>query len=59
MNNLKKSLVVSLLSLSVAGANAAGNPEVEVHVQGFLDTLAAGKGKPIEQLSPKIFIIYF
>jgi acetyl esterase/lipase len=30
----------------------AGSPGVERHTQVFLETLAAGGGKPIEQLSP-------
>jgi len=33
-------------------ALAAGDPGVERHVQAFLDALAAGKGKPLEQLPP-------
>jgi acetyl esterase len=28
------------------------SPGVERHAQGFLDALAAGGGKPLEQLSP-------
>jgi hypothetical protein len=32
--------------------NAAGSPGVECNTQAFLETLAAGGGKPIEQLSP-------
>ena len=32
--------------------NAAGSPGVERNTQAFLEALAAGGGKPIEQLSP-------
>ena len=52
MNKISKLFSASLLSLAVASAMAAGNPAVEQDTQKFLETLAAGKGKPIEQLSP-------
>ncbi|EPL06666.1 alpha/beta hydrolase [Pseudomonas sp. CF161] len=53
MNTLQKVLATSLLALSVNNAFAAGSPGVEHQTQAFLDTLAAGGGKPLEQLSPK------
>ncbi|MEG5265533.1 alpha/beta hydrolase [Pseudomonas sp. JDS28PS106] len=53
MNTLQKALTVSLLALSVNSAFAAGSPGVEHNTQAFLEALAAGGGKPLEQLSPK------
>ncbi|MCQ9424061.1 alpha/beta hydrolase [Pseudomonas sp. LJDD11] len=53
MKSIKISLVASLLALSVNSAFAAGSPGVEHDTQAFLEALAAGGGKPLEQLSPK------
>ncbi|MFK3775575.1 alpha/beta hydrolase [Pseudomonas sp. NPDC089406] len=53
MNIVRKTLATSLLALSVSSAFAAGNTGVEQHTQAFLDALAQGGGKPLEQLSPK------
>ena len=53
MNTLQKVLATSLLALSVNSAFAAGSPGVEHQTQAFLDALAAGGGKPLEQLSPR------
>lgn len=53
MNTLQKALTASLLALSVNSAFAAGSPGVEHNTQAFLEALAAGGGKPLEQLSPK------
>ncbi|GFM50954.1 lipase [Pseudomonas cichorii] len=50
MNTLQKALTTTLLALSVNSAFAAGSPGVEHNTQAFL---AAGGGKPLEQLSPK------
>jgi len=51
--NIKKTLTASLLALSIGNAFAAGSPGVEHNTQAFLEALAAGGGKPLEQLSPK------
>ena len=53
MNTFQKALTASLLALSVNSAFAAGSPGVEHNTQAFLEALAAGGGKPLEQLSPK------
>ncbi|OOV94665.1 alpha/beta hydrolase [Pseudomonas sp. MF4836] len=53
MNTLQKVLATSLLALSVNSAFAADSPGVEHQTQAFLDALAAGGGKPLEQLSPR------
>jgi acetyl esterase/lipase len=53
MNTFQKALTTSLLALSVNSAFAAGSPGVEHNTQAFLEALAAGGGKPLEQLSPK------
>ncbi|RLU04960.1 alpha/beta hydrolase [Pseudomonas prosekii] len=53
MNLVKKTLAASLLALSIGNAFAAGSPGVEHNTQAFLEALAAGGGKPLEQLSPK------
>ncbi|GFM88117.1 lipase [Pseudomonas cichorii] len=53
MNTLQKALTTTLLALSVNNAFAAGSPGVEHNTQAFLEALAAGGGKPLEQLSPK------
>ncbi|RRV07540.1 alpha/beta hydrolase [Pseudomonas sp. v388] len=53
MNALQKTLTTSLLALCVNSAFAAGSPGVEHNTQAFLEALAAGGGKPLEQLSPK------
>lgn len=52
MNRHTKIFAASLMSLAVHGSMAAGSPGVEHNVQGFLDAVAAGGGKPLEQLSP-------
>ncbi|WP_415769879.1 alpha/beta hydrolase [Pseudomonas sp. LB3P38] len=52
MNIVKKTLTASLLALAVGNAFAAGSPGVEHNTQAFLEALAAGGGKPLEQLSP-------
>ena len=52
MNRYTKILAVSATALATHAALAAGSPGVERNVQGFLDALAAGGGKPLEQLSP-------
>ncbi|CAI8894205.1 alpha/beta hydrolase [Pseudomonas sp. YuFO20] len=53
MNILQKTLAISLLALSIDNAIAAGSPGVEHNTQAFLEALAAGGGKPLEQMSPK------
>ena len=45
-------LAASIFALSVSSAYAAGNPNVDVETQAFLQKLEAGGGKPIEQLTP-------
>lgn len=45
-------VVPAMIALSVGSAMAA-NPSPEHQTQAFLDALAAGGGKPIEQLSPE------
>jgi len=52
MNRYMKVLAAALLACTAQATLAAGSPGVERHVQGFLDALAAGGGKPLEQLSP-------
>ncbi|AZF05411.1 MULTISPECIES: alpha/beta hydrolase [unclassified Pseudomonas] len=44
--------VPAMIALSVGSAMAAGNPIPEHQTQAFLNALAAGGGKPLEQLSP-------
>lgn len=51
--NIKQSLSIATLVLAVNSAFAAGSPGVERTTQGFLDALAAGGGKPLEQMTPK------
>lgn len=53
MNLMQKAITVSLLALSVGTAFAAAEVAPEHKTQAFLNALAAGGGKPIEQLSPK------
>ncbi|APC18810.1 alpha/beta hydrolase [Pseudomonas frederiksbergensis] len=53
MNIVQKTLTTSLLALCVGNAFAAGSPGVEHNTQAFLEALAAGDGKPLEQLSPR------
>ena len=48
----KKILAAAVLSLSASAAVAAGAVFVDHNVQPFLNQLAAGKDKPIEQLPP-------
>lgn len=50
--NIKQSLSIATLVLAVNSAFAAGSPGVERTTQGFLDALAAGGGKPLEQMTP-------
>ena len=50
--SLKTLLFSGSMALSLVSAHAAGNPNVEHEVQGFLQKLEAGGGKPIEQLPP-------
>ncbi|AZD37254.1 Lipase [Pseudomonas chlororaphis subsp. aurantiaca] len=51
MNTFSKVLTGSLLALSINTAFAEGG--VEHNTQAFLDTLNAGSGKPMEQMTPK------
>ena len=53
MSKIRNLMTLSVLSLSIGSAVAAGNPMVEHNVQSFLNDLAASKSKPIEQLPPK------
>ncbi|WP_444934444.1 alpha/beta hydrolase [Microbulbifer sp. JTAC008] len=55
MNGLKISKLALPLffALGMASASASISPGVEKNTQGFLQALAQGGGKPIEQLSPK------
>ncbi|MCF7534905.1 alpha/beta hydrolase [Pseudomonas petrae] len=53
MNTLTKTLTATLLALSVSQAFAAETAVPEHQTQAFLNALAAGGGKPLEQLSPK------
>ena len=53
MNTFSKALVAATLAVSYGAASAAaGGPGVERHTQEFLNALAAGGGKPLEQLAP-------
>ena len=52
MNRYAKIFAAAATALAAHAALAAGSPGVERHVQGFLDALAAGGGKPLEQMSP-------
>jgi acetyl esterase len=47
-----KSLITAALAVAASLSFAAGSPGVERHTQVFLDSLAAGGGKPLETLSP-------
>ncbi|MES2820868.1 MAG: alpha/beta hydrolase [Pseudomonadota bacterium] len=51
--NIKQSVSIALLAFAVNTAFAAGSPGVERNTQAFLEALAAGGGKPLEQLAPK------
>ncbi|WP_240222712.1 alpha/beta hydrolase [Rheinheimera hassiensis] len=51
MKALNTVITASLLALSIGNAFAAGSPGVETQTQGFLNALAQGGGKPLEQLS--------
>ncbi len=53
MNIIKKATALTVLALSINTAFAAETPYIEHQTQGFLNALAAGGGKPLEQLSPK------
>lgn len=50
---LSHTLTAGLLALAVNSAFAAGSPGVEHTTQGFLETLAASGGKPLETLTPQ------
>lgn len=52
MNTLSKAVVAATLAISTAGALAADGPVPERRTAQFLGALAAGGGKPLEQLSP-------
>ena len=52
MNRYPKYLAASLLACTAQVTLAAGSPGVERQTEGFLNALAAGGGKPLEQLSP-------
>jgi acetyl esterase len=52
MNRYPKDLAASLLACTAQVTLAAGSPGVERQTEGFLNALAAGGGKPLEQLSP-------
>jgi len=52
MKNFTKIISASILSLAINSAMAEGIPTVEHNTQAFLNVLASGTGKPIEQLSP-------
>jgi acetyl esterase/lipase len=49
--NLQKSLIAAALGLASSFAIAAGSPGVEQDTQTFLETLEAGGGKPLEQMT--------
>jgi len=51
MNRYPKYLAASLLACTAQVTLAAGSPGVERQTEGFLNALAAGGGKPLEQLS--------
>jgi acetyl esterase/lipase len=51
--SVKTALTATLLALSISTAFAAENAVPEHQTQGFLNALAAGGGKPLEQMSPK------
>ncbi len=53
MNRVQKVLSSTLLALAVGNAFGADKLAAEHQTQAFLDALAAGGGKPLEQLSPK------
>jgi acetyl esterase/lipase len=53
MNQVKKSLFATLFILSIGSAYGDDVAVPEHQTQAFLNALAAGGGKPIEQLSPK------
>ena len=52
MNRYTKIIAATALALSTHVCMAAGSPGVEHNVQGFLNAVEAGGGKPLEQLSP-------
>jgi acetyl esterase len=52
MSRYAKDLAGSLLASTARVTLAAGSPGVERQTEGFLNALAAGGGKPLEQLSP-------
>lgn len=56
MKNVTKLISASVFGLAInsamAAGNPAGNPAVERNTQAFLNVLASGTGKPIEQLAP-------
>lgn len=52
MKFTSKILAASVLGLAVNAAIAAGSPGVEHTTQAFLEAIAKGDGKPLEQLAP-------
>ncbi|SFT50225.1 alpha/beta hydrolase [Pseudomonas marincola] len=50
---MQKYLSTVAMSVSASAALAAGSPGVEQDTQAFLEALAAGGGKPLEQMTPK------
>lgn len=52
MKNIKTAIATSLIGLAAANTFAAGGSQVEHNTQAFLNALATGGGKPLEQLSP-------
>jgi acetyl esterase/lipase len=52
MKRYAKVLAASLLACTTQVTLAEGSPGVERQTEGFLNALAAGGGKPLEQLSP-------
>ena len=51
MKTITKILSASILSIAANAVPAADSPGVERHTQVFLDAIAKGGGKPLEQLS--------
>lgn len=52
MKTTSKIFAASILGLAVNAALAAGSPGVEHNTQAFLEAIAKGGGKPLEQLAP-------
>lgn len=53
MKTLQTILAASLFSFTTSHSIAAGSPGVEKQTQSFLNALAQGGGKPLEQLTPQ------